>query len=89
MIEEIIEAVLQRMRKENILIKDMPDLLNEYLPFGEKIATGRSGAVQVSRWLALNKEYGVTPRGPVLLALMQFSNYKTNETKTRIVQPDK
>ena len=73
------------MRNENILIKDMPRYLNEYLPFGEKIAIGRSGAVQVSRWLALDKDYGVTPRGRVLLALMQFA--KHNETKDRNVQP--
>lgn len=78
MVEEIIEGALQRMRDENILIKEMPAILNEYLPFGEKIPLGRSGAVQVSRWLALDKDYGVTPRGRVLLALMQFSHYKQN-----------
>ena len=87
MVEEIIESALQRMRTEGILIKEMPAILNEYLPFGEKIPIGRSGAVQVSRWLALDKDYGVTPRGRVLLALMQFSHYK-HETKDRIVQPD-
>jgi len=72
-VNEIIERVLERMRIEGILIKDMPRILNRYLPDGEKISEGRSGAVQVSRWLATEKEYSVTPRGNVLIALMQFT----------------
>jgi hypothetical protein len=66
------------MREENILIKDMPAILNRHLPDGEKISEGRSGAVQVSRWLALEKDYSVTPRGNVLIALMKFT-IKTHE----------
>ena len=66
------------MREENILIKDMPAILNRYLPDGEKISEGRSGAVQVRRWLALEKDYSVTPRGNVLIALMKFT-IKTHE----------
>lgn len=73
MVDDVIERVLERMRVEGILIKDMPRILNRYLPEGEKISEGRSGAVQVSRWLALDKEYGVTPRGNVLIALMKFT----------------
>lgn len=73
MVNEVIERVLERMRSEGILIKDMPRILNRYLPDGEKISEGRSGAVQVSRWLALEKEYSVTPRGNVLIALMKFT----------------
>lgn len=73
MVDDVIERVLERMRSEGILIKDMPRILNRYLPEGEKISEGRSGAVQVSRWLALDKEYGVTPRGNVLIALMKFT----------------
>jgi len=72
-VDDVIERVLERMRSEGILIKDMPRILNRYLPEGEKISEGRSGAVQVSRWLALDKEYGVTPRGNVLIALMKFT----------------
>jgi hypothetical protein len=72
-VNEVIERVLERMRSEGILIKDMPRILNRYLPDGEKISEGRSGAVQVSRWLALEKEYSVTPRGNVLIALMKFT----------------
>jgi len=72
-VDDVIERVLERMRVEGILIKDMPRILNRYLPEGEKISEGRSGAVQVSRWLALDKEYGVTPRGNVLIALMKFT----------------
>jgi hypothetical protein len=79
MVSDIVSDVLKKMREGNILIKDMPRLLNAYLPYDEQISEGRSGAVQVSRWLALDKEYGVTPRGNVLLALLQFS--KTYETK--------
>ena len=78
MVNEVIERVLTRMREENILIKDMPAILNRYLPDGEKISEGRSGAVQVSRWLALEKDYSVTPRGNVLIALMKFT-IKTHE----------
>ena len=78
MVNEVIERVLTRMREENILIKDMPAILNRYLPDGEKISEGRSGAVQVSRWLALDKDYSVTPRGNVLIALMKFT-IKTHE----------
>ena len=78
MVNEVIERVLTRMREENILIKDMPAILNRYLPEGEKISEGRSGAVQVSRWLALEKDYSVTPRGNVLIALMKFT-IKTHE----------
>jgi hypothetical protein len=74
------------MREEGILIKDMPSILNRYLPEGEKLSEGRSGAVQVSRWLALEKDYSVTPRGNVLIALMKFT-IKTHETKTRTIQP--
>jgi hypothetical protein len=66
------------MREEGILIKDMPSILNRYLPEGEKLSEGRSGAVQVSRWLALEKDYSVTPRGNVLIALMKFT-IKTHE----------
>jgi hypothetical protein len=77
-VNEVIERVLERMREEGILIKDMPSILNRYLPDGEKISEGRSGAVQVSRWLALEKEYSVTPRGNVLIALMKFT-IKTHE----------
>lgn len=73
MVNEVIERVLERMRNEGILIKDMPRILNRYLPEGEKISEGRSGAVQVSRWLALEKDYSVTPRGNVLIALMKFT----------------
>lgn len=73
MVNEVIERVLERMRSEGILIKDMPRILNRYLPSGEKISEGRSGAVQVSRWLALDKEYGVTPRGNVLISLIKFT----------------
>ena len=73
MVNEVIERVLERMRDEGILIKDMPRILNRYLPDGEKISEGRSGAVQVSRWLATDKDYSVTPRGNVLIALMQFT----------------
>jgi len=72
-VNEVIERVLERMRSEGILIKDMPRILNRYLPDGEKISEGRSGAVQVSRWLALEKDYSVTPRGNVLIALMKFT----------------
>ena len=78
MVNEVIERVLERMRSEGILIKDMPRILNRYLPEGEKLSEGRSGAVQVSRWLALEKEYSVTPRGNVLIALMKFT-IKTHE----------
>ena len=78
MVNEVIERVLTRMREEEILIKDMPSILNRYLPEGEKISEGRSGAVQVSRWLALDKDYSVTPRGNVLIALMKFT-IKTHE----------
>ena len=78
MVNEVIERVLERMREEGILIKDMPSILNRYLPEGEKLSEGRSGAVQVSRWLALDKEYSVTPRGNVLIALMKFT-IKTHE----------
>jgi len=77
-VNEVIERVLERMREEGILIKDMPSILNRYLPDGEKLSEGRSGAVQVSRWLALEKEYSVTPRGNVLIALMKFT-IKTHE----------
>jgi len=77
-VNEVIERVLERMREEGILIKDMPSILNRYLPEGEKLSEGRSGAVQVSRWLALEKEYSVTPRGNVLIALMKFT-IKTHE----------
>ena len=73
MVDDVIERVLERMRSEGILIKDMPRILNRYLPDGEKISEGRSGAVQVSRWLATDKEYSVTPRGNVLIALMKFT----------------
>jgi len=72
-VDDVIERVLERMRGEGILIKDMPRVLNRYLPDGEKISEGRSGAVQVSRWLALDKDYSVTPRGNVLIALMKFT----------------
>ena len=78
MVNEVIERVLERMREEGILIKDMPSILNRYLPEGEKLSEGRSGAVQVSRWLALEKDYSVTPRGNVLIALMKFT-IKTHE----------
>ena len=78
MVNEVIERVLERMRKEEILIKDMPSILNRYLPEGEKLSEGRSGAVQVCRWLALDKEYSVQPRGNVLIALMKFTT-KTHE----------
>lgn len=78
MVDDVIERVLERMREEGILIKDMPSILNRYLPDGEKISEGRSGAVQVSRWLALDKDYSVTPRGNVLIALMKFT-IKTHE----------
>lgn len=78
MVNEVIERVLERMRSESILIKDMPRILNSYLPEGEKISEGRSGAVQVSRWLAADKEYSVQPRGNVLIALMKFT-IKTHE----------
>jgi hypothetical protein len=77
-VNEVIERVLERMREEGILIKDMPSILNRYLPDGEKLSEGRSGAVQVSRWLALEKDYSVQPRGNVLIALMQFT-IKTHE----------
>ena len=73
MVDDVIERVLERMRSEGILIKDMPRILNRYLPDGEKISEGRSGAVQVSRWLALEKDYSVQPRGNVLIALMKFT----------------
>lgn len=76
MVTDVINLVLERMRREGILIKDMPSLLNRYLPPREKISEGRSGAVQVSRWLALDKEYGVTPRGNIVLALQQFAENK-------------
>lgn len=78
MVNNVIESVLERMRNEGILIKDMPRILNRYLPEGEKISEGRSGAVQVSRWLALDKDYSVTPRGNILIALMKFT-IKTHE----------
>ena len=78
MVNEVIERVLTRMREENILIKDMPAILNRYLPEDEKLSEGRSGAVQVSRWLALDKDYSVQPRGNVLIALMKFT-IKTHE----------
>lgn len=74
MVEDVINLTLERVRRDGILIKDMPSLLNRYLPEDEQIAEGRSGAVQVSRWLAFDKEYGVTPRGNVVLALQQFAN---------------
>lgn len=73
MVNNVIERVLERMRSEGILIKDMPRILNRYLPEGEKISEGRSGAVQVSRWLALDKDYSVTPRGNVLISLIKFT----------------
>ena len=76
MVSDVIERALERMRKEGILIKQMPAILNPYLPPSERISEGRSGAVQVSRWLALDKEYGVTPRGNVVLALQQFADNK-------------
>ncbi len=76
MVSDVIERALERMRKDGILIKQMPSILNPYLPLSERISEGRSGAVQVSRWLALDKDYGVTPRGNVVLALQQFADKK-------------
>jgi hypothetical protein len=75
-VSDVIERALERMRKDGILIKQMPSILNPYLPLSERISEGRSGAVQVSRWLALDKDYGVTPRGNVVLALQQFADKK-------------
>jgi hypothetical protein len=39
------------MVRNNIMIKDMPQHLNNYLPKEEWISQDKAGAVQVSRWL--------------------------------------
>ena len=74
MVKEITEEVLACMREGKILIKRMPALLNRYLPEGEKITDGRSGAVQVSRWLAGLVE----PRASIIIAMQKFA---VNQTK--------
>jgi hypothetical protein len=67
--DELLNAVLDSMVRNNILIKEMPQQLNNYLPKEEWISEDKAGAVQVSRWLAGEVE----PRGSIALALQNFA----------------
>jgi hypothetical protein len=67
--DELLNAVLDSMVRNNILIKEMPQHLNNYLPKEEWISQDKAGAVQVSRWLAGEVE----PRGGIALALQNFA----------------
>jgi hypothetical protein len=67
--DELLNAVLDSMVRNNIMIKDMPQQLNKYLPKEERISEDKAGAVQVSRWLAGEVE----PRGSIALALQNFA----------------
>jgi hypothetical protein len=67
--DELLNAVLDSMVRNNILIKEMPQQLNKYLPKEERISEDKAGAVQVSRWLAGEVE----PRGSIALALQNFA----------------
>jgi hypothetical protein len=67
--DELLNAVLDSMVRNNIMIKEMPQQLNKYLPKEEWYIEDKAGAVQVSRWLAGEVE----PRGSIALALQNFA----------------
>jgi len=66
---ELLNAVLDSMVRNNIMVKDMPQYLNKYLPKEEWLSQDKAGAVQVSRWLAGEVE----PRGSIAIAFQAFA----------------
>ena len=70
---DIVKATRKRMKKEKISMPKLVKVLNGYIQEEDKIPSGRTGVVQLSRWLNPESKYHCVPRANITLAMLQWS----------------
>lgn len=84
--ELLIEHVRNKLKALNIPQREVPKIINAYLPLRDRIDEGRVGEVQVNRWLANGHHRQTVARGDVVLALFQYIYFPLNEHRFEPVQ---
>lgn len=84
--ELLIEHVRNKIKALNIPQREVPKIINAYLPLRDRIDEGRVGEVQVNRWLANGHHRQTVARGDVVLALFQYIYFPLNEHRFEPVQ---
>ena len=80
------EYVRNKLKALNIPQREVPKIINAYLPLNDRIDEGRVGEVQVNRWLANGHHRQTIARGDVVLALFQYIYFPLDEHKHEPVQ---
>jgi hypothetical protein len=84
--ELLIEHVRNKLKALNIPQREVPKIINAYLPLRDRIDEGRVGEVQVNRWLANGHHRQTVARGDLVLALFQYIYFPLNEHRFEPVQ---
>jgi hypothetical protein len=77
----LIEHVRNKLKHLGIPQREVPKIINAYLPLRDRIDEGRIGEVQVNRWLANGHHRQTVARGDVVLALFQYIYFPIDEHK--------
>ena len=80
------EYVRNKLKALNIPQREVPKIINAYLPLNDRIDEGRVGEVQVNRWLANGHARQTIARGDVVLALFQYIYFPLEHHKYEPVQ---
>lgn len=75
----LIENVRNKLRHLGIPQRELPKIINAYLPIRDRIDEGRVGEVQCNRWLANQHHRQTIARGDIVLALFQYCYFPLNE----------
>ena len=75
----LIENVRNKIKHLGIPQREVPKIINAYLPLRDRIDEGRVGEVQVNRWLANQHHRQTIARGDVVLALFHYVYFPLNE----------
>jgi len=82
----LMEYVRNKLKALNIPQREVPKIINAYLPLNDRIDEGRVGEVQVNRWLANGHARQTIARGDVVLALFQYIYFPLEHHKYEPVQ---
>lgn len=80
------ENVRNKLRYLGIPQRELPKIINAYLPIRDRIDEGRVGEVQCNRWLANQHHRQTIARGDIVLALFQYCYFPLDEHKHEPVQ---
>ena len=80
------EYVRNKLTNLGIPQRELPKIINEYLPINDRIDEGRVGEVQCNRWLANGHARQTIARGDIVLALFQYCYFPLEHHKYEPVQ---